>query len=100
MTEGYKFKTAFTICYSTYESLVLLPGLINTLCTFQKLMNSIFSDMLDEILSVYLDNLLVFGANIKFQYDDICKTLEQLRENKLNAKSSKYEFTVSTLATL
>ena len=58
-------------------------------------MNSIFSDMLDESLLDYLDNLLVFSAGIELYYDYICKTLEQLYENKLKAKGSKCGFAVT-----
>ena len=94
MAEGHEFKTTFTTCYGTYEWLVLPLSLTNALSTFQKLMNSIFSDMLDESLLVYLDNLLVFSADIELHYDDIHKTLEQLCENKLKAKGSKCEFAV------
>ena len=46
-------------------------------------------------LLVYLDDLLVFSADIELHYDDICKTLEWLHENKLKAKGSKCEFSVS-----
>ena len=52
------------------------PSLINAPSTFQKLMNSIFSDVLDENLLVYLNDLLVFSTNIELHYNDICKTLE------------------------
>ena len=43
----------------------MLPlGLINAPATFQKLMNSVFSDMLDERLLVYLDDLLVYSESL------------------------------------
>ena len=64
MAEGHEFKTAFTTCYDTYEWLVLPLGLTNMPSTFQKLMNSIFNDMLDESLLIYLDGLLIFRAEI------------------------------------
>ena len=58
-------------------------------------MNSIFGDMLDESLLVGFYDLLVFSVDIEPQYNDIHKALEQLYENCLNTKGSKYEFTVS-----
>ena len=58
-------------------------------------MNSIFSDMLDENLLFYLDNLLVFSVDIELHYDDICKALEQLCKYHLKAKGSKCEFVVT-----
>ena len=57
-------------------------------------MNSIFNNILDENLLVYLNNLLVFSADIELYYDDVCKALEQLCENKLKSKVSKCEFAV------
>ena len=59
MAEGYEFKTAFITWYGTLEWLVLPLGLMNAPATFQILMNSVSSDMLDERLLVYLDDLLV-----------------------------------------
>ena len=56
--------------------------------------------MLDESLLVYLDNLLVFSADIESHYDNIFKTLEPLHENKLKAKGSKREFAVSKVTYL
>ena len=44
-------------------------------------MNSIFNDILDDILLIYLDDLLIFSADIELHYNnDICKTLEKWRE--------------------
>ena len=37
-------------------------GLTNTPATFQHLMNSVFSDLLNDFLTVYLDNLFVYSA--------------------------------------
>ena len=64
MAEGHEFKTAFITQYGTFEWLVLPLGLTNAPATFQKLMNSVFSDMLDERLLVYLDDLLVYSGSL------------------------------------
>ena len=43
----------------------MLPlGLINAPAIFQKLMNSVFNDMFDERLLVYLDDLLVYSESV------------------------------------
>ena len=75
MKKGHEYKTVFTTQYGTYEWLLLPLYLTNALSTFQKLMNSIFSDMLDESLLVNLDDLLVFSTDIESYYDDMRKTL-------------------------
>ena len=64
MAEGHEFKTAFITRYGTFECLLLPLGLTNAPATFQKLMNSVFSDMLDERLLVYLDDLLVYSESL------------------------------------
>ena len=64
MAEGHEFKTAFIMQYGTFEWLVLPLGLMNTPKTFQKLINSVFSDILDERPLVYLDNLLVYSKSL------------------------------------
>ena len=64
MAEGHEFKTAFITWYGTFEWLVLPLGLMNAPATFQKLTNSVFSDMLDERLLVYLDYLLVYSESL------------------------------------
>ena len=45
-----------------------------------------FSNILDENLLVYLDNLLIFSTNVKLYYYDVCKTMEWLNENNLKVK--------------
>ena len=64
MAEGHEFKTAFITWYGTFEWLVLPFGLTNAPATFQKLINSVFSDILDERLLVYLDDLLVYSESL------------------------------------
>ena len=100
MAEGHEYKTVFTIWYSTYEWLLLPLGLTNTLSTFRNLMNSIFSDMLDESLLVYLDNLLIFSTDIESHYDDVHKNLEQLHQNKLRQKVASVNLLLPKLSTL
>ena len=56
-------------------------------------MNSIFSNILDESLLVYLDDeLILLFTNIELHYDNICKTLEWFHENSLKAKVRKCVF--------
>ena len=60
-------------------------------------MNSIFSDMMDESLLVYLDNLLIFSSDIDSHYADVRKMLLQLCEHIFEAKSSKFIFSAMKL---
>lgn len=52
-------KTAFKIKYGHYEFLVMPMGLRDAPSTFQALMNDIFSDIIDDYLVIYLDDILM-----------------------------------------
>ncbi len=47
--------------YNLYEFLVMLFGLCNTLSTFTMLMNSIFHEELDEFMSIYIGDILLYS---------------------------------------
>jgi hypothetical protein len=61
--EGDKWKTAFHTHYSFFKFLVMPLGLTNAPSSFQRFMNTIFGDLLDIILIIYLDDLLVFSLS-------------------------------------
>ena len=75
MAEGHESKTAFTIRYGTYEWLIMPLGLTNASSIFWELMHSVFHDMLDEKLLVYLDDLLVYSEHAGQYLEDVCQTL-------------------------
>ena len=71
MAKGHEHKTAFKTRYGTYEWLVMPLDLSNAPSTFQKLMHSMFHDMLDETLLVYLDDLLVYSETEEQHLKDV-----------------------------
>jgi hypothetical protein len=60
--EGDEWKTAFHTHYGSFEFLVMPFGLTNAPSSFQRFMNTIFGDLLDVILIIYLDDLLIFST--------------------------------------
>lgn len=72
--------------------MVMPMGLCNAPATFQTLMNSIFHDVIDDFLVVYLDDLLVFSNTEKEHLEHLNIILSRLRKNKLYAAISKCEF--------
>ncbi|WVZ89434.1 LOW QUALITY PROTEIN: hypothetical protein U9M48_035844 [Paspalum notatum var. saurae] len=66
-------KNDFTTKYALYEYTVMSFGLTNATAYFMQLMNSVFLDYLDKFVVVFIDDI-------------------RLREHKLYAKFSKYEF--------
>ena len=54
-------KTVFLTNEGLYEYIVMLFGLCNAPATFQRLMNLIFADFINEFVTIYLDNILVYS---------------------------------------
>lgn len=54
-------KTVFWTKYGHYEFLVMPMGLWNAPVTFHTLINSLFSDIIDDFMVGYLDDLLVYS---------------------------------------
>ena len=92
-----EWKTAFCTCYGSFEFLVMPFGLTNAPSSFQRFMNTIFGDLLDVTLVVYLDNLLIFSASRAEHRDHVRKVLSRLRKHGLYAKPEKCEWERDTV---
>ena len=57
-------KTTFTCPFGTYAYRRMPFGLCNAPPTFQRCMLSIFSDMVERIMEVYMDDITVYGESI------------------------------------
>jgi hypothetical protein len=81
--EGDKWKAAFRMNCGLFEPLVMYFGLTNSPATFQMMMNEIFHDLiLDNVICIYLDDILIFTKS-KEEHDRItCMVLEHLRQHK------------------
>jgi hypothetical protein len=85
-------KTAFRTRYGHFEFLVLPFGLTNAPATFMHLMQTIFKDLLDKSVIVFLDDILIYSKTLEEHEQHIRQVLELLRKEKLYAKLSKCEF--------
>jgi hypothetical protein len=56
------------------------------------LMNKVFMEYLDKFVVVFIDDILVFSKNEEEHAKHLRLVLQKLREHKLYAKRSKYEF--------
>ena len=85
-------KTAFSTRYGLYEYLIMSFGLTNAPAYFMYLMNSVFMPELDKFMVVFIDNILIYSENEEDHAEHLRVVLTMLREHKLYAKFSKYEF--------
>ena len=67
-------KTTFTCPFGTYAYRRMSFGLCNAPATFQRCMLSIFSDMVERIMEVFMDDLTVYGKN----FDDCLLNLKKV----------------------
>ena len=70
----------------------MLFELINTLIIFQKLINHVLYDYLNEFVITYLNNILIYSENEKNHEKHIKKILKKFQEKKLYFKSEKCKF--------
>ena len=85
-------KLAFVTRYGLFEYTVLPLGLCNAPSTFQRLMNSIMGEYIDDFVLVYLDDILVFSTTEHEYEHHLRLVFQKLREHKLQAKLKKCEF--------
>jgi hypothetical protein len=82
--EGDEWKATFHTNRGLFEPLVMYFGLTNSPATFQTMMNKIFQDLITEgIVSMYLDDILIFTNSLEEHRWITCLVLDHMREHKL-----------------
>jgi hypothetical protein len=84
-------KTAFRTRYGHFEWLVLPFGLTNAPAAFMGLMHTIFRDMLDKGVVIFLDDILIYSKSAEEHENLLREVFTRLRAQKLYAKESKCE---------
>ncbi|GBG81527.1 hypothetical protein CBR_g32515 [Chara braunii] len=85
-------KTAFRSRFGHYEFTVMPFGLTNAPATFQRVMNDIFRDILEQYVLVYLDDIQVYSRILKEHLRHLRDVLDRLRRHGVYAKLSKCRF--------
>jgi len=67
-------------------------GLINALATFQKRINSILGEHLDEFVIVYLNDIIVYLESKEEHREHIKWVLKRLQEEKIPVAIKKCKF--------
>ena len=93
-----QWKAAFKTNRGLFEPTVMFFGMCNSPATFQTMMDSIFSDMIEGcIVIVYMDDILIF-AKTQEELEQYTKmVLQRLQENDLYLKPKKCEFNKTTM---
>ncbi|GBG65742.1 hypothetical protein CBR_g52334 [Chara braunii] len=85
-------KTAFRSRFDHYEFTVMPFGVTNPPAAFQRAMNDIFRDILEQCVLVYLDDILVYSRTLEEHLRHLRDVLERLRRHGFYAKLSKCRF--------
>jgi hypothetical protein len=94
---GDEWKTTFRCRYGQFEYLVMPFGLTNAPSVFQALMNDVFSDLLDIVCVIYLDDILIFSKTLEEHHGHVTEVLRRLTTNSLYAKLEKCIFHVHSV---
>ena len=76
-------KTTFTCPYGTYAYRRMSFGLCNAPASFQRCMMSIFSDMIEEIMEVFMDDFSIYGKTFDHCLENLDKVLQWCQEKDL-----------------
>ena len=77
-------KTTFTCPYGTFAFRRMPFGLCNAPVTFQRCMFSIFSDLLDDCVEIFMDDFSVYGSNFANCLENLSKDLDRCKEYGLD----------------
>lgn len=92
MHERDRTKTAFTTPFGLYEYVRMPFGVCNGPATFQRLMQVTTSDVIFQILLVYLDDILVFSETFEQQLERLETVLKRLADTGLKVKLQRCAF--------
>ena len=87
--------TTFRTRYGTYKYWVVPFGLTNGPAAFQHFVNEVFMDFLDDFLTAFIDDLLIYSENELDHQVHVKKVLERLRTAGLQASIKKCKFHVT-----
>ncbi|GJY29606.1 putative reverse transcriptase domain-containing protein [Tanacetum coccineum] len=89
--------TTFPTRYGHYEFQVMPFGLTNAPTVFMDLMNRVCKPYLDKFVIVFIDDILIYSMNKEEHEEHMEIILHLLKEEKLYAKFSKFEFWLDSM---
>ena len=76
-------KTTFTCPYGTFAFRRMPFGLCNALATFQKCMMSMFSDLVEEAMEIFMDDFLVYRSSFENCLENLETVLQRCQDKNL-----------------
>ncbi|XP_038711641.1 uncharacterized protein LOC120005855 [Tripterygium wilfordii] len=87
-------KTTFTCPFGTFAYRRMPFGLCNAPATFQRCMMAIFSDMVERIIEVFMDDFSVFGSSFDACLENLALVLKRCQATNLILNWEKCHFMV------
>ena len=84
----------FTCPYGTFSFRRIPFRLCNAPVTFEKCMMSMFSDLVDEVMEIFMDDFSIFGSKFENCLQNLAVVLQRCKENNLALNSKKFHFMV------
>ena len=88
-------KTTFSCLFGTYAYRRIPFGLYNAPTTFQRCMLSIFGDMVEHIMEVYMDDITIYWGTFEECLANVETVLRRCIENNLVLNGEKCHFMVN-----
>ncbi|XP_013601086.1 PREDICTED: uncharacterized protein LOC106308468 [Brassica oleracea var. oleracea] len=87
-------KTTFTCPYGTFAYRRMPFGLCNAPATFERCMMSIFSDLIEDVVEVFMDDFSVYGSSFSACLSNLCRVLQRCEDTNLVLNWEKCHFMV------
>ena len=88
-------KTTFTCPYGTFAFRRMPFGLCNAPDTFQRCMMSIFSDLVEEVMEIFMDDFTVYGSSFDQCLKNLETVLQRCQDKQLALNWEKCHFMVT-----
>ena len=88
-------KTTFTCPYGTFAFRRMSFGLCNALATFQRCMMSMFSDLAEEVMEIFMDDFTFYGSSFEHCLQNLGRVLHRCQDKNLALNWEKCHFMVT-----
>ena len=88
-------KTTFTCPYGTFAFRMMPFGLCNALSTFQRCMMSMFSDLVEEVMEIFMDDFSVYGSSFENCLENLETVLQRCQDKNLVLNWEKCHFMIT-----